>query len=185
MLATKDLAINSPVATISFDGGTSIKTETWDMRATVRPNLDLSGTAMVTGFLMNPVIGLSALVGQYILKNPIESMLSIRYTVTGPWAEPQLTEIGATPVPATSSSQEQGSAGAQSSSATPSTAGGSGKPAPDNGKSAEVPQREVYRIELGQPLQVREGQSNEAAATQQTAPESRPQQQNPTFEIKN
>lgn len=185
VLATKDLAINSPVATISFDGGTSIKTETWDMRATVRPNLDLSGTAMVTGFLMNPVIGLSALVGQYILKNPIESMLSIRYTVTGPWAEPQLTEIGATPVPATSSSQEQGSAGAQSSSATPSTAGGSGKPAPDNGKSAEVPQREVYRIELGQPLQVREGQSNEAAATQQTAPESRPQQQNPTFEIKN
>lgn len=188
VITTKDLAINSPVATISFNGGTSIKTETWDMRATVRPNLDMSGTAMVTGFLMNPVIGLSALVGQYILKNPIESVLSLRYQVTGPWAEPQLTEVGSTQVPAAVSPQNPGAAGAQGPSEAPPAlpqTGKSGAPARNADKPDQVSRQDVYRIELGQPLQVPVGPSGGLASDQQTAPAPRAEQQKPTVEITN
>lgn len=107
-ISTKDLAINSPVATISFKGGTSLLTESFSLSADVRPNLDLSGTAMATGFLLNPVVGLSALIGQYILKNPIENALTLQYEVTGPWAEPQLREIGAKKEPSAPSAKPAG-----------------------------------------------------------------------------
>jgi uncharacterized protein (TIGR02099 family) len=85
---TQNLAVNSPVATISMQGNSSLVDETWDLSAVVRPNLDMSGTALATGFLVNPIVGLSALVGQYLLRNPVESALSQRFTVGGTWEKP-------------------------------------------------------------------------------------------------
>ena len=64
------------------------------MRAVVRPNLDLSGAAVATGFIVNPLVGLGALVGQFLLRNPVESALSQRYVVTGTWENPVITSGG-------------------------------------------------------------------------------------------
>lgn len=176
---TNDLQIDSPVATIAFNGGANLVTEQLNIRATVRPNLDMSGTAMATGFLMNPVIGLGALVGNYILRTPLESALSLRYEVRGPWSDPQLKEVGATeePLPASvrerqaqalkESGQQQGADVDQTDASKPQE--GSSSPAiPSSGSSqndsgqktqqnpnpsesdpAPRVEREVYRIELG------------------------------------
>ncbi len=92
VVGTKNLTVTSPVATISLTGNSSLVDETWDLEAVVRPNLDMSGTALATGFLVNPIVGLSALVGQYLLRNPVESALSQRYRVTGPWDDPKINE---------------------------------------------------------------------------------------------
>ena len=94
VVGTQDLAVNSPVATISLTGESSLVDKTWDMRAVVRPNLDLSGAAVATGFIVNPLVGLGALVGQYLLRNPVESALSQRYVVTGTWENPVITSGG-------------------------------------------------------------------------------------------
>lgn len=88
---TQDLTVNSPVATISLQGHSSLVDETWDLSAVVRPNLDMSGTALATGFLVNPIVGLSALVGQYLLRNPVEAALSQRFTVGGTWSDPVIS----------------------------------------------------------------------------------------------
>lgn len=93
---TQNLTVNSPVATISLTGDSSLVSETWDLEAVVRPNLDMSGAALATGFLINPIVGLSALVGQYLLRNPVESALSQRYHVGGSWDDPKIVE-GANP----------------------------------------------------------------------------------------
>jgi uncharacterized protein YhdP len=85
---TQNLAVNSPVATISMQGNSSLVDETWDLSAVVRPNLDMSGTALATGFLVNPIVVLRALVGQFLLRNPVESALSQRFTVGGTWEKP-------------------------------------------------------------------------------------------------
>lgn len=85
---TRDLQVDSPVATITLTGGSSLVDETWNMDALVRPNLDLSGTALATGFLVNPLVGLGALIGQYVLKHPVEAAMSQRFTVTGTWQDP-------------------------------------------------------------------------------------------------
>lgn len=85
---TKNLTVDSPVATISLTGGSNLVNETWDLKAVVRPNLDLSGTALATGFLVNPLVGLGALIGQYLLRHPVEDAMSEHFTVTGSWKDP-------------------------------------------------------------------------------------------------
>lgn len=103
VVSTQDLAVNSPVATISLTGDSSLVDQKWDMRAVVRPNLDLSGAAVATGFIVNPLVGLGALVGQFLLRNPVEAALSQRYVVRGTWDDPIIESAGnqnnATPQP--------------------------------------------------------------------------------------
>jgi uncharacterized protein (TIGR02099 family) len=85
---TRNLGVNSSVAIISIIGGSNLVDETWQLDANVKPNLDLSGAAIATGFVVNPLMGLGALVGQYLLKIPVERALSVDYVVTGTWDDP-------------------------------------------------------------------------------------------------
>jgi uncharacterized protein YhdP len=65
------------------------------MHANVQPRFDLSGTAVATAFIVNPIAGLSALLTQYVLRNPIERAMSVQYRVKGPWDDPILETIEA------------------------------------------------------------------------------------------
>jgi len=96
---TKDLVVRSPIARIALIGGSDLNQKTWEMDADVRPVLDMSGAAVATAFVVNPIAGLSALVTQFLLRNPIEQAMSAKYKVKGPWDEPELIPIGVpTPV---------------------------------------------------------------------------------------
>lgn len=96
---TKDLVVRSPIARIALTGGSDLTQKVWDMEADVRPILDMSGAAVATAFVVNPLAGLSALVTQFLLRNPIERAMSAKYEVKGPWDEPELIPIGVpTPV---------------------------------------------------------------------------------------
>jgi uncharacterized protein (TIGR02099 family) len=88
---TKDLTIESPIAEIVLIGDTNTVEQVWNVEASVKPQLDLSGTAIASGFVLNPLVGLTALIGQYILKNPIEKALEAKYYVTGPWDDPKVS----------------------------------------------------------------------------------------------
>lgn len=97
---TKDLVVRSPIARIGLTGGSDLNQKAWDMVADVRPILDMSGAAVATAFVVNPIAGLSALVSQFLLRNPIERAMSAKYEVKGPWDEPEIIPIGVpTPVP--------------------------------------------------------------------------------------
>jgi uncharacterized protein YhdP len=85
---TRNLTVNSAVAIISIVGGSNLVDETWQLDAQVKPNLDMSGAAIATGFVVNPLVGLGALVGQYLLKIPVERALSVDYVVSGTWDNP-------------------------------------------------------------------------------------------------
>lgn len=98
---TTDLVVRSPIARIALTGGSDLNQKTWNMEADVRPLLDMSGAAVATAFVVNPLAGLSALVTQFLLRNPIEKAMSAKYQVKGTWDEPELIPIGApTPVQA-------------------------------------------------------------------------------------
>ena len=94
LVTTKELVIRSPIARITLTGGSDLKTKIWDMDADVRPILDMSGAALATAFVVNPIAGLSALVTQFILRHPIERGMSAQYKVRGPWDDPILDPIG-------------------------------------------------------------------------------------------
>lgn len=93
---TKNLVIESPVAEIVLVGDTNMVRQDWNIQALVKPQLDFSGTAIASGFVLNPIVGLSALIGQYILKNPIEKAMQATYNVTGPWDDPKVDSKGVT-----------------------------------------------------------------------------------------
>lgn len=96
---TKDLTINSPIASIVLIGKSDLDKKIWDMEADVRPQFDMSGAALATAFVVNPIAGLSALATQFLLRNPIEKAMTVKYAVTGPWDDPKLEPRGA-PEPA-------------------------------------------------------------------------------------
>jgi uncharacterized protein YhdP len=97
---TDNLVVRSPIARISLKGGSNLTQKSWSMNADVRPLLDMSGAAVATAFVVNPLAGLSALVTQFLLRNPIERAMSAKYEVKGTWDEPELIPIGVpTPVP--------------------------------------------------------------------------------------
>jgi uncharacterized protein YhdP len=91
--ATKDLTIASPVASILLVGNSDLTNKTWNMDADVKPRFDMSGTAVATGFVVNPLVGLSALVTQFLLRNPIERAMTAKYQVRGPWDDPTLIPL--------------------------------------------------------------------------------------------
>ena len=95
VVQTTDLTVNSPVASVLLVGKSDMQKKLWDMQADVRPILDMSGAALATVFVVNPIAGLSALLTQYVLRNPIERAMTVKYVVTGPWDDPQLTALGA------------------------------------------------------------------------------------------
>lgn len=88
-----DMTITSPVATILLTGDSDLDRKTWNMNADVKPKFDMSGTALATGFVVNPLVGVSALVTQFLLRNPIERAMTVKYHVRGPWDDPTLIPL--------------------------------------------------------------------------------------------
>jgi uncharacterized protein YhdP len=95
VVQTSDLTINSPIASILLAGNSDLDKKVWDMEADVRPQFDMSGAALATAFVVNPIAGLSALATQFLLRNPIEKAMTVKYAVTGPWDDPKLEPRGA------------------------------------------------------------------------------------------
>jgi uncharacterized protein (TIGR02099 family) len=102
---TNDLTINSPIASILLAGKSDLDKKLWDMEADVRPQFDMSGAALATAFVVNPIAGLSALATQFLLRNPIEKALTVKYAVTGPWDDPKL-ELRGAPEPVSAPNRE-------------------------------------------------------------------------------
>ena len=94
-VSTEGYKINGPVATIVLAGGVNLIRERWDLKAVVIPNLDASGAAMVTALAVNPLIGLGAFVTQWLLKQPLARAMTMEYSVTGNWDDPQIEPIDA------------------------------------------------------------------------------------------
>jgi len=45
--------------------------------------------------LLNPIVGVGALLAQRLLKDPIGQMLAFQYRITGPWEDPKVERVGA------------------------------------------------------------------------------------------
>lgn len=96
--------IKGPAGGINLKGWIDIRDETLDLVAVVNPNLDMSGAAIAAYFAVNPMVGVGALLMQWLMQIPISSHLSVTYAVTGKIDDPQLKELDA---PALSPAQKQ------------------------------------------------------------------------------
>lgn len=96
--------IRGPAGAISLKGWIDIKDETLDLVAVVQPNLDMSGAAIAAYFTVNPLVGVGALLTQWLMQIPMRSHLSVTYAVTGNIDDPQLKEMD---LPAVSTAKKE------------------------------------------------------------------------------
>ncbi|NLJ62705.1 MAG: hypothetical protein GX332_05250, partial [Alcaligenaceae bacterium] len=92
-LKTKDLRIVSPVGVIVLEGETDLQAELVDAQVVVVPNVDMSGAAIAAGIALNPVVGLSAFLTQWVLKVPLAKAMTTHYHIFGPWDSIQIEEL--------------------------------------------------------------------------------------------
>jgi uncharacterized protein (TIGR02099 family) len=93
VLSTSDFLMIGPAASVTLRGTASLSDETQDLRVRVVPSVADNVAAAAGLALINPVVGLGALVAQRVLKDPIGQMLAYEYRVTGAWDDPKVERI--------------------------------------------------------------------------------------------
>lgn len=96
ILLTQDFEITGPSAFVSMAGELSLPLETQSLTVKVVPEVGES-VAIAATLLGTPVMGLTTLLLQKLLQNPLGKVVSYEYLVTGSWDNPAVTRIGAAP----------------------------------------------------------------------------------------
>jgi uncharacterized protein (TIGR02099 family) len=91
---TQDLTMVGPAATVVLTGQADLARETQDLSVRVVPVVGDSVAAAAAVALLNPIVGVGALLAQRLLKDPIGQMLAFQYRISGPWDDPQVERVG-------------------------------------------------------------------------------------------
>ena len=83
-------------ATIDLSGSVDINTQAINARATVVPKIN-AGAASLPLAIINPVIGLGAYVGQWLISQPLNYLLTTDYTITGTLSDPVIQKVEKNP----------------------------------------------------------------------------------------
>jgi uncharacterized protein (TIGR02099 family) len=91
IMRTNRLRINSPAARVLMHGEVDLAREMQRLDVTVQP--ELSETAAVGMALINPVAGAATWLASKALRNPLGSVFSYHYLITGTWDNPNIKKI--------------------------------------------------------------------------------------------
>lgn len=87
ILTSDNINLSGTKATIDLSGSVDVSTKVINARATVVPNIN-AGAASLPLAIINPVIGLGAYVGQWLISQPLNYLLTTDYTITGTLSDP-------------------------------------------------------------------------------------------------
>jgi uncharacterized protein YhdP len=79
-------------ARVLMTGQINIPKETQDLRITIFPTIDVTAGSLAA-FAINPIIGLGAVVGQYLITSQINRTLQTDYLVQGSWENPEVLPL--------------------------------------------------------------------------------------------
>jgi uncharacterized protein YhdP len=101
---TGDFAVNNGIAKtdnflmqldqarVAMVGSIDAPKENQDLRITVFPSIDATSGALAV-FAINPIAGLGALIGQYLVTNRINKAMQSDYLVQGSWTDPEIIPL--------------------------------------------------------------------------------------------
>jgi uncharacterized protein (TIGR02099 family) len=95
-LETKDFRMNGGAAEVRMTGTVDLAEETQDLRVRVVPALD-STASTAAAVAINPVVGLTTLLAQKLLQNPLGQIFAYEYGISGSWTDPKVEKL--TPMP--------------------------------------------------------------------------------------
>jgi uncharacterized protein YhdP len=89
---TDNFKMNGLSASAIIAGEVDLHRETQALDVVVVPKLD-AGAAPLLYAAINPAIGLSVFVAQWLLKDPIAQAFTFQYAITGSWTDPQVVKV--------------------------------------------------------------------------------------------
>jgi uncharacterized protein YhdP len=89
---TKEFTMILDQARVAMTGQINVAKETQDLRITIFPTIDATAGSLAA-FAINPIIGLGAVVGQYLITNQINRNLQTDYLVQGSWENPEVIPL--------------------------------------------------------------------------------------------
>ncbi len=89
---TKQFNMILDQARVAMSGQINIPQKTQDLRVTIFPTIDATAGSLAA-FAINPIVGLGALVGQYLITNQINRNLQSDYLVQGSWDDPEIIPL--------------------------------------------------------------------------------------------
>jgi uncharacterized protein (TIGR02099 family) len=92
---TQDFLMAGSAARVAMRGQVDLARETQNLIVRVTPSL--SESIAIAGAIVNPAIGIAALIAQKALKDPFSQMASFDYSVTGSWADPVIARVSKSP----------------------------------------------------------------------------------------
>lgn len=93
---TQNFLMQGSAARVAMHGQVDLAGETQNLIVKVTPSLS-EGIA-IAGAIVNPAIGVAALIAQKALKDPFSKIASFDYSVTGSWADPIIKRISKAPL---------------------------------------------------------------------------------------
>jgi len=79
-------------ARVAMNGQIDVPKQTQDLRVTIFPTIDATAGSLAL-FAINPIVGLSALVGQYLVTNQINRSMQSDYLIQGSWVDPEVIPL--------------------------------------------------------------------------------------------
>jgi uncharacterized protein (TIGR02099 family) len=89
---TTQFSMDLDQARVAMNGQINIGKQTQDLRITIFPTIDATAGSLAA-FAINPIIGLSALVGQYLITSQINRNFQSDYLVQGSWKSPEVIPL--------------------------------------------------------------------------------------------
>lgn len=94
VVSSDDFTMRGSAARVSMSGETDLTRETQKLRVRITPSFGDS-VSVAGAFLGGPVVGLTALLVQKALKDPIGRMAAYEYQISGTWSDPKVAKIQA------------------------------------------------------------------------------------------
>jgi uncharacterized protein (TIGR02099 family) len=92
LLTTDDFVMGSSAAQVTAKGEVALADETQSLIFTVKPNFD-AGSVSLLYMIINPPVGLATLAAQFLFREPLRKSLTVEYSITGPWAKPDVQQL--------------------------------------------------------------------------------------------
>ena len=89
---TKQFSMGLDQARVAMTGQINIPKQTQDLRVTIFPTIDATAGSLAA-FAINPIVGLGALVGQYLITNQINRNFQSDYLIQGSWENPEVIAL--------------------------------------------------------------------------------------------
>ena len=92
-IRTNDFEMVTTPARIAMSGLISLNQETQDIRVIIYPRVNLGSAGLAAFYFASPIVGLGAMVGQYLLSSGVNNALQSDYLIQGSWKNPEIIPL--------------------------------------------------------------------------------------------